>query len=607
MNYTIGTVVFGDWHIVREIGEGSFGKVFEIQKTEYGVTTRSALKVIRIPKNHADVQAVLSEGMDEQSITSYFQGFVDEIVKEIAVMTTLKSHAGIVSCEDHKVLDHIGEFGWDILIRMELLTPLTEYQLTHTIDEALVRKMAIDLTGALSFCQKKALIHRDIKPENIFVSPEDYQFKLGDFGVARTAEKTIGGLSKKGTESYMAPEVYLGRPYGSTVDIYSLGLVLYKFMNYGRLPFLPALPAPITFADRENALTKRMQGVPFPPPAGASPELAAIILKACAYDPADRYRTADEMLAALHGRPVSRPQPTPQPQPIPQPQPDEQIDSTIGMWGSHPQASVMDHDNSDTLNAWNIPPKPQGQPTPPPQAQPMPSLAKSTKKWLIIGGAAAAAVILSIIFAVTLALNSDKTYVSSSTPSSTSQNSNYYYATADDSDALDTQSEDYTVGIVPEAGFDYTKTPLLYTLEEEVALYWSDSTDPLDLYTTLPDLPDSWATHCYVFFDANSMASPEEAGYTARGIQIGSTRQEVAWTYGTAFEKNFDPANNWLYQQITYNDAEQGTNNAQCLDDCSYFCVYRLDPQWHLEFYFNANDEVIVFNVVYGDYDQYLD
>ena len=71
--------------------------------------------------------------------------------------------------------------------------------------------MGRELTSALIFCQKKGLIHRDIKPENIFVS-EAGQFKLGDFGVARTVEKTTGGLSRKGTEKYMAPEVYLGKP-----------------------------------------------------------------------------------------------------------------------------------------------------------------------------------------------------------------------------------------------------------------------------------------------------------------------------------------------------------------------------------------------------------
>ncbi|WP_418745972.1 serine/threonine-protein kinase [Frisingicoccus sp.] len=295
MKYEKNSIVFTDWRIVREIGEGSYGKVFEIYKTNYGITAHSALKVIRIPRSTADIRAALNEGMDEQSVTTYFQGFVDEIVQEIAVMSSLKNHPNIVSYEDHFVSSHSGEIGWDILIRMELLTPLQEYLGKHHFSENDIIRMAENLCDALAFCQKKAMIHRDIKPENIFVS-ETGLFKIGDFGVARTIEKTTGGLSKKGTESYMAPEVYLNKPYGSSVDIYSLGLVLYKLMNNNRLPFLPPLPQPITFADRENALSRRIKGETLPPPVNACKEFSDIILKACAYKPEERYRTAADML-----------------------------------------------------------------------------------------------------------------------------------------------------------------------------------------------------------------------------------------------------------------------------------------------------------------------
>ena len=97
----------------------------------------------------------------------------------------------------------------------------------------------------------------------------------------------------------MAPEVYLGKPYGPSVDLYSLGLVLYRFMNRGRLPFLPPAPRPITFQDRENALARRMKGEPLPPPRDADPALAEVILKACAYRPENRFATAAGFLEAL--------------------------------------------------------------------------------------------------------------------------------------------------------------------------------------------------------------------------------------------------------------------------------------------------------------------
>ena len=301
MEYTIGSSVFDGWEITRMLGEGSYGKVFAIEKTDFGFTTKAALKLIRIPKSPAEVREALSEGMDEKSVTSYFEEIVERFVREIAVMSQLKGHPNVVSCENYRVEPHAGTIGWDILIKMELLTGLQDYQQTHPMDEAAVKNLAEQICRALVFIQKQGLIHRDIKPANIFVDNLG-QFKLGDFGVARTAEKTLGGMSKQGTENYMAPEVYHGKPYGFSVDIYSLGLVLYRLMNGNRLPFYPPAPQRIGLADRENALISRMMGEILPPPRDASPEFTAIILKACAHNPADRYQTAAQMLEDLVGK-----------------------------------------------------------------------------------------------------------------------------------------------------------------------------------------------------------------------------------------------------------------------------------------------------------------
>ena len=299
MEYKIGTSVVQDWVITRKIGEGASGTVFEIEKSEYGIKASSALKVICIPKTQSELSSVRNEGMDEESVTGYFRAFVDEIVQEIAIMTTLKNHPNIVNYEDHHVLPHEGNIGWDILIRMELLTPLNNWLKSQGgISEKEVVSLGKQMCQALSYCETLNLIHRDIKPENIFIDSFG-NFKLGDFGIARTVEKTGSGLSKKGTESYMAPEVYLGKSYGPTVDLYSLGLVLYKLTNRNRLPFLPPAPEPITYSHREDALSSRITGRQLPPPADASPALAEVILKACAYREEERFRDAHEMLQAL--------------------------------------------------------------------------------------------------------------------------------------------------------------------------------------------------------------------------------------------------------------------------------------------------------------------
>ena len=295
--------IFGEWSIVREIGEGSFGKVFEIERRDFGYTYKAALKAITIPQSRSEIERIADDGMGPESVTAYFRGFVQELVEEFRIMSKLKGESNIVSYEDHRVIEHTDEIGWDVFIRMELLTPLTKYAKEHGISRADVIRLGIDICSALELCRKNNIIHRDIKPENIFVS-ENGKFKLGDFGIAKTVEKTTGGLSKKGTYTYMAPEVYKGEAYGASVDIYSLGIVLYRFMNNNRAPFLPPYPTPIKYADRESAMARRIKGETLPAPANADEALSRVILKACAYKPEERYRSAADMrhdLEALLG------------------------------------------------------------------------------------------------------------------------------------------------------------------------------------------------------------------------------------------------------------------------------------------------------------------
>ena len=298
--YKIGDIVMGNWELTRLLGAGSFGNVFEAERIDFGVVYRSAIKIITIPQDQREVKSVRTEGMDEASITSYFYGLVEEQVKEFELMSKLKGTAHIVSYEDHVVLEHKGSFGWDILIRMELLTPLVDWIDKHSMTSEDVVKLGIDICHGLELCQKFQIIHRDIKPENIFVS-EFGDFKLGDFGIARMAERTSGNLSYKGTYNYMAPEVYLKKKYGPSVDLYSLGVVLYWLLNDNRLPFLPAYPEPITYNDREIATARRMRGEEFSTPKHADEKLSEIVRKAASYYPENRYVSAVVMRQELEG------------------------------------------------------------------------------------------------------------------------------------------------------------------------------------------------------------------------------------------------------------------------------------------------------------------
>ena len=296
--YRIGDTVMKNWVIKKKLGEGSFGKVYRIEREEFGEVYHAALKIITVPQSDAEIQAALEEGMSPSEAEQYFYSMVEDIVREFALMAKVKGTAYVVSYEDHEVIRHTQGLGWDILIRMEELTGLLPYAYAHPFTRRDIIKLGIHMCQGLELCQKYNIIHRDIKPENIFVS-ENGDFKLGDFGIARTVEKTMSGLSKKGTYNYMAPEVYKGLEYGFSVDIYSLGIVMYRLLNKNRVPFLPPAPQKLTYASREQALARRMSGDEIPMPVYGYGRLGEIVLKACAYNPKDRYSSPLQMRQEL--------------------------------------------------------------------------------------------------------------------------------------------------------------------------------------------------------------------------------------------------------------------------------------------------------------------
>ena len=323
------------WEVVRVLGRGSFGAVYEIRRTlPGGKVELAALKVISIPQNSGDIEELLNDGYDSESITERFDTYLEEIVREYSFMVEMKGHTNVVYCDDFRYVQHDDGFGYDIYIKMELLTPMSKV-IGRECDEAQTIKLGIDICNALVYCKSRNVVHRDIKPQNIFVSPEGH-FKLGDFGIAKTAEHTTSG-TKIGTYKYMAPEVYHDEPYGSAADIYSLGLVLYWMLNNRRMPFQP-LDRAATAAEEESSRKRRFRGEEIPAPVNGSDELKRIVLKACAFDPQNRYASAAEMKADLEKLagiaapiPVPVPEPEPEPEPVPEPVPEPGGDGpTVG-------------------------------------------------------------------------------------------------------------------------------------------------------------------------------------------------------------------------------------------------------------------------------------
>ena len=294
--------LLGEWTIKRCIGSGSYGRVFEIERRDaLGTVNTSALKIISLPQSEDDLRSTIeTNNLTGDSVSSYYRSCADAITNEIKLMSELKAQSNIVSYEDHKIVPHKDGIGWDILIRMELLTPLNVHlQRTVQMPRGEVVRMGVHLCRALELCQRHNIIHRDVKSENIFISA-DGNYKLGDFGVARTVLASSGALTQVGSPSYMAPEMFqAGKTYNASVDTYALGLVLYRCLNEGRLPFYPPYPQPLTPEDRNMAEGKRLSGLELPRAVNATAALDAILRKACAPDPAGRFASPTEMRLAL--------------------------------------------------------------------------------------------------------------------------------------------------------------------------------------------------------------------------------------------------------------------------------------------------------------------
>ena len=315
MEEELGTF-WPQWHVVKRLGGGAFGDVFEIFRDNHGVRTHSALKVLRVnnreapyaipPKNAGQNNAGGSRsGSDEDDIPEVF-------MNEIRIMEALRGAPNIVLIEDFYFQKGVEMSS--LYVRMELLTSFEDVMSAHqrngtqfTIAEVL--EIGKDICTALSFCERKGIIHRDIKPANLFVDKFG-DYKVGDFGVSKRMETVhpTHMLTGIGTISYMAPEIFAGRSYNNTVDIYALGLVLYQLLNNCRMPFLPA-DGPYIEQELDAANYRRLHGEELPPLVGLrvcgdtiSARLDSVIRRACDPDSHRRYRTAKEFYDALSGQ-----------------------------------------------------------------------------------------------------------------------------------------------------------------------------------------------------------------------------------------------------------------------------------------------------------------
>ena len=339
-----------DWKIVKYLGGGAYGKVYEIERNVSGVQEKAALKIVSRPKDANEIDDYYANGYDQESIIASYENEIRDYVQEYRLMKELQGQTKIVSCDDFTVVPHENGIGGDIFIRMELLTSLQQILKDRMLSVEEIIKLGKDISHALILCENKNIVHRDIKPANIMVS-QFTDYKLGDFGVSKIMDHATYA-TPMGTPEYQAPEVVHMERYGHRADIYSLGVTLYWLLNNRRMPFVDANKKLDPMVN-EAAKRKRYEGNKLPAPKNGSDELKKIVLKACEYEPGKRYASARELYDALDA--LGNEEPTVYPIPVKKPENTDDGGNgsvTVGRNGAFGSESDRNGGGQTQGNSW---------------------------------------------------------------------------------------------------------------------------------------------------------------------------------------------------------------------------------------------------------------
>ena len=289
---------FDKWRISRQVGKGTFGKVFEVYSDDELLgRTVSAVKFVHIPSDDA-LQKQIEEQPDMDAVRKYFAKRVEGIKNEIRILQKCKNHNNIVLFEEYRIEENVGEhkIGWDIMIRMELLYPLNQIFTKKDATQYDVVRMWKDIASALIYCEDQNIIHRDIKVGNILRSVNG-SYKLVDFGEAKICPDGKKLYELAGTKEYMAPEVSNQKGYDKRADYYSLGCAVYYLLNGRRHIFMSSQQP--SKEESKEAEEKRRKGDIIPPVKGVSKKINQVLLKSLSFDPENRYRSARQLYQAI--------------------------------------------------------------------------------------------------------------------------------------------------------------------------------------------------------------------------------------------------------------------------------------------------------------------
>lgn len=262
--------MLGKYKIIGELGRGAMGVVYEAFDTliERTVAIKTILKSV-IHANEAE---------------EVFARFRSE-----ARAAGRLSHAKIISIYEYGENEDMAYIVME-LVRGKDLTEYFDHGKRMSLNEGL--RIVMQLLDALDYLHAHGIVHRDIKPANIMITT-DGEVKIADFGIAKidsSGHTQVGVVL--GTPTYMAPEQFMGHDVDRRADLYAAGVILYLILT-GERPFVGSVIAIMHQAVHREAT----------PPSQLNPDVSAqldaIVAKAMAKRPEDRFQSAKKFLRAL--------------------------------------------------------------------------------------------------------------------------------------------------------------------------------------------------------------------------------------------------------------------------------------------------------------------
>ncbi|HEV7676831.1 MAG TPA: serine/threonine-protein kinase, partial [Candidatus Angelobacter sp.] len=267
----------GRYEITGELGRGAMGVVYKALDPTIGRTV--ALKTMRL-----DVH-----GLDAQEMVRRFQNE--------ARAAGVLNHPNIVTIYDAGQQDGIFYIAMEFIEGTTLHELLAEKRVLAT-DEVL--QLTRQICRGLDYAHSNGIVHRDIKPANIMITGNG-TVKIMDFGIAKSGGQVTNTGQVLGTPNYMAPEQVKGRQLDGRSDLFSLGVILYEMLT-GEKPFVGQNVTTIIYKIvNENPITPRDLDVT------VHPGLSAIVTKALAKAPDDRYQTGADLVRDLENYKLAGP------------------------------------------------------------------------------------------------------------------------------------------------------------------------------------------------------------------------------------------------------------------------------------------------------------